>query len=315
MKACVLLPLILLPWIAGATFIHTSKPLNRHCHMRTQWVVPVVCIHVLYVAALISVTCAIRHIEFLFHEFKDLLRGIIVSTVAIGLWVAAYILNEIHEDVPWVQVTSRFFLLVTTMGRALGIPDSGLIQRASPSVLNPNEPLDKLLLNKKFRQSFMDFADSCLAGESVHFYDEVHELRKIPVDDPVRRVYMARHIVEKYIVVGAEMEVNISHRTRQEILVTQDLTDPNLFDGAVIELMQLMKTNLVKDFWSSMFFLKLKEESCKEPDGYDPMEHLGGWEFSPRLSGVRGSEDPFHQVHRGNSGPDVQLYSRLDVNH
>jgi hypothetical protein len=41
-----------------------------------------------------------------------------------------------------------------------------------------------------------------LAGESVHFYNEVHEHDKIPVDDPVRRIYMARHIIEKYIVAG-----------------------------------------------------------------------------------------------------------------
>lgn len=47
-----------------------------------------------------------------------------------------------------------------TMGIALGIPDSGLL---SPSenirVIDPSEPLDKLLLDTKFRQSFMEFAD------------------------------------------------------------------------------------------------------------------------------------------------------------
>lgn len=43
---------------------------------------------------------------------------------------------------------------------------------------------------------------SCLAGESMHFYEEVHELNKIPVDDTVRRIYMARHIIEMYIVPG-----------------------------------------------------------------------------------------------------------------
>ena len=47
---------------------------------------------------------------------------------------------------------------------------------------------------------FMIF--SCLAGESLHFYDEVHELNKIPAEDTVRRIYMARHIIEKYIVPG-----------------------------------------------------------------------------------------------------------------
>lgn len=111
--------------------------------------------------------------------------------------VVAYILNEIHDDIKRLQVASRFLLLITasifvlvffsisssqplvsqmslrkkdtrefaTMGQALGIPDSGLLlQRESAPVIDPNEPLDKLLLNKKFRQSFTAFADSCFAG-------------------------------------------------------------------------------------------------------------------------------------------------------
>ena len=49
-----------------------------------------------------------------------------------------------------------------TMGQALGIPDSGLLlQIEAAQVIDPNEPLDKLLLDKRFRQSFMAFADRC----------------------------------------------------------------------------------------------------------------------------------------------------------
>ncbi|XP_058093840.1 regulator of G-protein signaling 1 isoform X2 [Magnolia sinica] len=275
-KSCILLPMILLPWIGASASIHIRKPINSRCHMRSQWVIPIICLHALYIVALVGITRAIRHIEFRFREFKDLLLGIIMSSTCIGIWIAAYILNEVHEDTPTVQVISRFFLLVTasililsffsistsqpllsqmslrkrdaqefeTMGRALGIPDSGLLlPRTMAKEMDINEPLDKLLLNKRFRHSFMAFADSCLAGESVHFYDEVHELSKIHVDDSVRRVYMARHIIEKYIISGAEMEVNISHRTRQEILGTLDLAHPILFDHAISELMQLMKTS------------------------------------------------------------------------
>ena len=50
--------------------------------------------------------------------------------------------------------------------------------------------------------SFFLLIHSCLAGENVHFYDEVHELGKIPLEDPVRRIYMTRHIIEKYIKAG-----------------------------------------------------------------------------------------------------------------
>lgn len=242
-----------------------------------------------------------------------------------GLWVFAYLLNEIHDDISWLQVASRFLLLVMagililvffsisssepllsqislrrrepkefeTMGQALGIPDSGLLLQREPTpVIDPNESLDKLLLNKKFRQSFMAFADSCLAGESVHFFDEVHEHGKIPVDDHVRRIYMARHIIEKYVVSGASMEVNISHRTRQDILTTPNLAHPDLFNNAVNELMQLVKMNLAKDYWSSMFFIKLKEEASMRATGHE-LEQMG-WNFSPRLSSVHCADDPFH---------------------
>ena len=40
---------------------------------------------------------------------------------------------------------------------------------------------------------------------------------------------------------GATMEVNISHRSRQEILTTSDLAHPDLLKNALNELVQLMK--------------------------------------------------------------------------
>ncbi|KAK6922327.1 RGS domain [Dillenia turbinata] len=328
-RTFVFLPLILLPWIAAATLIHTRRPLNFRCHMKTLWIIPVVCLHALYVLPLVGYTAAIRHIEFRFHEVKDLWWGILVAAASVAIWVAACILNEIHEDIAWLQVISRFVLLTmtsvfvliffsisssqpllsqislrkrepqenVTMGRALGIPDSGLLLERGPNPLvDPNDPLDKLLENKRFRQSFMAFADSCLAGENVHFYEEVHELGKIPLDDSIKRIYMTRYIIQKYIVAGAPMEVNISHRTRQEILCTTDLTHPNLFEDAVHELLQLMTMNLAKDYWSSTFFMKFKEEISMRQDGQE-LEHLTGQNFSPRPSSVEISDDPFRPEH------------------
>lgn len=122
---------------------------------------------------------------------------------------------------------------------------------------------------------------------------------------------------------GATMEVNISHRCRQEILTTSNLADPKLFNNALNELIQLIKMvhisiaplfnfpstsisshlcilscfplkNLAKDFWSSMFFLKLKEETSMRSNGRD-LEQITGWNLSPRLSSVQGTDDPFNQ--------------------
>ncbi|WCJ38638.1 G-protein coupled receptors GTPase activators [Euphorbia peplus] len=326
-KSYIFLPLILFPWIAGAALIHLKKPLNTRCHMGTYWIIPVVSLHTTYIACLVGFAGAIRHIEFRFDELKDLWQGILVSASSVGVWVIAYILNEVHDNISWLQVASRFFLLFTasilvlaffsisssqpllsqislrrreplefeTMGQALGIPESGLLmQRDPPPVIDPNEPLDKLLQNKRFRHSFMAFADSCLAGESVHFYNEVHEHSKIPVEDTVRRIYMTRHIIDKYIVAGGTMEVNISYRTRQEILTTSNLSHPHLFNKAINELLQLMKTNLAKDYWSSMFFIKFKEEASMRSNGHN-LDQMASWNFSPRLSSVHGAaDDPFH---------------------
>lgn len=40
---------------------------------------------------------------------------------------------------------------------------------------------------------------------------------------------------------GAAMEVNISHQSRQAVLTTSNLAQPNLFNDALNELIQLMK--------------------------------------------------------------------------
>lgn len=334
-RSYISLPLALLPWLAWAALLQIKEPLNNRCHMPTQWAVPYICFPLFYIAALVVITGAIHHIEFKFDELKDLWRAILVTVFSICAWAVAYVLNETHEEIRWLQVSTRCVLLVVgsflvvaffsvsfsqplvsvmslnkkesfnmkTMGEALGIPDSGLLSQNDPTLdVDPNEPLDKLLLNKRFRLSFMQFADSCLAGESVHFYNEVQQLEKIPVNDPVKRIYMVRHIIEKYISTGAPMEVNICHRTRQEILTTLDLAHPDLFKNAVNELLQLINMNLAKDYWSSMYFLKFKEEAAMRSVDHE-LEQVNGWNFSPRLSSVHCPDDPFYQDHISRDPP------------
>ncbi|CAN7091829.1 unnamed protein product [Brassica rapa subsp. narinosa] len=323
-KSYVFLPLVLLPWIFGAAIVQAKRPLDSQCHMGLEWTLPVAGLNALYVLALLAFTRAIRHVEFRFDELRDLWKGILVSATSVALWVTSFVLNEIHTDTSWLQVTSRFVLLVTAgilvivffsisshqpllaqisfknrqefprMGLALGIHDSGLLFRKEEvRPVDPNEPLDKLLLNKRFRKSLMEFADSCYAGETLHFYEEVYEHGKIPEGDSIRRIYMARHIMEKFIVAGAEMEVNVSHKTRQDILTTQDLTHLDLFKNALNEVMQLIKMNLVRDYWSSTFFIKFKEEVAMDKEG---------WSLSPpRMSLIQGSDDPFYQEHMSRS--------------
>jgi hypothetical protein len=82
-----------------------------------------------------------------------------------------------------------------TMGQALGIPDSGLLlQIEAAQVIDPNEPLDKLLLDKRFRQSFMAFADRCFIHPQassiwVYIYEEIF----------VRKVFIMRKKLLVYL--------------------------------------------------------------------------------------------------------------------
>lgn len=97
----------------NAVVIHSRKPLDGQCNMGLRWTFPVAGLHALYVIALVAFTRAIRHVEFRFDELRDLWKGILVSATSIGIWVTAFVLNEIHYDISWLQVASRFVLLVT----------------------------------------------------------------------------------------------------------------------------------------------------------------------------------------------------------
>lgn len=83
--------------IVSTVVLHKKKPLNERCHLGTRWIIPVVCLHSIYVAALVGFTGAIRHIEFRFHELKDLWQGILVSTSAVGTPLSSLFLLNIID--------------------------------------------------------------------------------------------------------------------------------------------------------------------------------------------------------------------------
>lgn len=146
-----------------------------------------------------------------------------------------------------------------SMGEALGVPNSGLLVPPAAHI-SLDEPLESLLQHKRFRLSFLSFAESRIAGETVHFWDEVRELSKLSLTQQDRRVYMADHIIQKYIVNGSQCEINISAQMRLEILSTNDLADPNLFKQAAEEAVHMMETNLLKEYWQSSYFQELKNQ-------------------------------------------------------
>ena len=59
--------------------------------------------------------------------------------------------------------------------------------------------------------------------------------------------------------------------------------------------------NLAKDYWSSMFFKKLREENI-DGSNEQELEMVTGWNYSPRLSCVHGEDDPFHEEQHPSKG-------------
>ncbi|KAL8138169.1 hypothetical protein V2J09_004170 [Rumex salicifolius] len=243
-RSYVFLPLILLPWISGAAFIHLKKPLNNRCQMSAWWIIPIACVHSLYVAMLMGFTKAIQHVEFRFHELKDLWRGVLVSVLSVGItwrileapntnrllsslypsgiWVVAYVLNKtslfvvsffsISISQPLLSQMSlkkKEHPAIGTMGKALGIPESGVL------------------------------------------------------------------------------------------LCREEVMNPDLFKTAVSELLQLMKMNLARDYWSSIYYMNLRDEAGMMT-GHD-LEQVTSLNVSSRLSSVHASDDPFHQENPNGS--------------
>lgn len=95
-----------------------------------------------------------------------------------------------------VEINESFVLL---SHKILKVLDLNIKIQAKKEVYKEKKGTN-LCLNKNV--ILFQYNYSCLAGESVHFFDEVHELSKIPEDDCVGRIYMTRHIIEKYIVAG-----------------------------------------------------------------------------------------------------------------
>lgn len=63
-----------------------------------------------------------------------------------------------------ISLTKRETLEAITMSQALGIPEgrSHMVTATTTSMVgDQNQPLDKLLVNKRFLHSFMAFADRC----------------------------------------------------------------------------------------------------------------------------------------------------------
>ncbi|KAH9531567.1 hypothetical protein CY35_19G044800 [Sphagnum magellanicum] len=299
-RSTFLVPLLLVLWILLSTALQAVQPFRSINECSAHWYIWVVIgsMHLFYALVLILCTWAIRNIRFEFNEFTELVTGVSICLIFLVLWIimnivkqlaagggrllgvfARFVLvflgNVVVSCLFWIPVTRPLLAHMLhhpvlgagrsnlnydhSMGEALGVPNSGLLVPPAAHI-SLDEPLESLLQHKRFRLSFLSFAESRIAGETVHFWDEVRELSKLSLTQQDRRVYMADHIIQRYIVNGSQCEINISAQMRLEILSTNDLADPNLFKRAAEEAVHMMQTNLLKEYWQSSYFQELKNQ-------------------------------------------------------
>ena len=108
--------------------------------------------------------------------------------------------------------------------------------------------LETVWADEMLTQSLRTFAASEFVEESVAFASEVFEMKR--ANDPSR----IHGIYAEYIRVGAPLELNLNHSTREAISTkVESATDPNqlsleIFDEAFKEVIHLLETNLFQKF-------------------------------------------------------------------
>jgi hypothetical protein len=156
--------------------------------------------HLFYAIVLILCTWAIRNIRFEFNEFTELVTGVSICLIFLVLWIIMNIVkqlaagegrllgvvtrfvlvflgNVIVSCLFWIPVTRPLLAHMLhhpvkgagrsnlnydhSMGEALGVPNSGLLVPPAAHI-SLDEPLESLLQHKRFRLSFLSFAERYL---------------------------------------------------------------------------------------------------------------------------------------------------------
>ncbi|XP_024545466.1 regulator of G-protein signaling 1 [Selaginella moellendorffii] len=231
---------LLVQAFASLIYLVSSLAVSDHdkrsptCQFNIRWELAVGSLYALYPAILLLATWKVRHIRFEFDEFKELLKAASICALMLGnltfrsvsvgvlflFWIP--IAKPVHDLFHGRRSNHRY----STMGQALGVPVSGAISQPLIA-FNFNRPLELLLEHR-----------SRMAGEVVHFYSEVRELNKLQQQHQVvQRIYMAEHIIDKYIKSGW----------------------PLFSEKCFAKLFKLLQ-NLSNDYWQSEYFQELKDE-------------------------------------------------------
>ncbi|CAM9874054.1 unnamed protein product, partial [Scytosiphon promiscuus] len=129
---------------------------------------------------------------------------------------------------------------------------------------------DQLALDQ-LRAEFEKFAASRVAKELPDFYQAC--LDRDEIEDFFGRQAATTAIIDRYIRVGSEEEVNLSDRVRQKILSTE-ITSYNIFNEAMSAVLAMMETNFSADFKNSAAYKQLERSVQNEAEELEVLKKM-----------------------------------------
>ncbi|CAK4650487.1 unnamed protein product [Aphanomyces euteiches] len=116
--------------------------------------------------------------------------------------------------------------------------------------------LESVLSHPKYVGNFRKFLATQHATENLIFLEEVEEFRRLPSSQIVLR--NAKKIVDKYInKETAKSPLPLNDRLHDTIIAQSDGTEKTFFNGAVHEIMHLLRTEEVPEFLDAPIFMIL----------------------------------------------------------
>ncbi|CAN0158874.1 unnamed protein product, partial [Scytosiphon promiscuus] len=161
----------------------------------------------------------------------------------------------------WPSIVEPLFRHLTGDEEYLISYTKGFSELPTPSQMRSSLK-DQLSLDE-LRQEFEKFADSKIARELPDFYKAC--LDREEISDFFERQAVTTAIIDRFIRVGAEQEVNISGEVREKILTTE-ITSYNIFNEAMVAVLKIMDSNFSAEFQQSQAYKSLQKVVDDEAD-------------------------------------------------
>ncbi|KAJ3435003.1 leucine-rich repeat isoform f [Anaeramoeba flamelloides] len=126
---------------------------------------------------------------------------------------------------------------------------------------------EQIIKEQSFLEFFHLFLQKEFAEENLMFYKVVTELKQIDTENTQLIKTAVQKIFDNYISTNSQYEINIEYNVRNEIIQKikkLDSIDQGLFDKAMIQIFEMLKTDSYPKFIKSDFYKQLISSQSKE---------------------------------------------------